>query len=187
MKSILATMAVLLAAGVAAHAEDVKPAEAGSTACACIDWWTTKNLWAGNPNTLNRRDRVTMRFDLTKYLAKGRVSKAELCMAVHPFGIYDENTFVMEQLMRERMELKPTDTLSDDAEKRVEFVVTKDTKPPFHQRFDLTDCVNQLLYGGHTQLVLRLRDATVEDRGNKKNKAEGLAVIANELKLEIMP
>jgi hypothetical protein len=187
MKSILATMAVLLAAGMAAQAEDVKPAEAGSTACVCIDWWTTKYLWAGNPNTLNRRDRVTMRFDLTKYLAKGRVSKAELCMAVDPFGIYDENTFVIEQLMRERLELKPTDTLSDDAEKRAEFVVTKDAKPPFTQRFDLTDCVNQMLYVGHTQLVLRLRDMTVEKRGNKKNKAEGLAVIADKLKLEIMP
>ena len=52
---------------------------------------------------------------------------------------------------------------------------------------NLTDCVNGLLYAGHTQLVLRLRDATVETRGNKKNKAEGLAVIANELKLEILP
>ena len=187
MKSILATMAVLLTAGMAAQAEDVKPAEAGSTACVCIDWWTTKYLWAGNPNTLNRRDRVTMRFDLTKYLAKGRVSKAELSMAVDPFGIYDENTFVMEQLMRERMELKPTDTLSDDAEKRAEFVLTKETKGPFRQRFDLTDCVNKLLQTGHTQLVLRLRDATVESRGNKKNKAEGLAVIADKLKLEIMP
>ena len=179
--------ALLLAAGMSAAAEDVKPAEAGSTACACIDWWTTKNLWAGNPNTLNRRDRVTMRFDLTKYLAKGRVSKAELCMAVHPFGIYDENTFVMEQLMRERMELKPADTLSDDAEKRAEFVIPAEDKPPFPQRFDVTDCINNLLKAGHTQLVLRLRDATVEERGNKKNKAEGLAVIANELKLEIMP
>jgi hypothetical protein len=187
MKSILATMAVLLAAGMAVNAEDVKPAEAGSTACVCIDWWTTKYLWAGNPNTLNRRDRVIMRFDLTKYLAKGRVSKAELCMAVDPFGIYDENTFVMEQLMRERMELKPTDVLSDDAEKRAEFVLTKDTKGPSRQRFDLTDCVNSVLQVGHTQLVLRLRDMTVDSRGNKKNKAEGLAVKGDELKLEIMP
>ena len=185
MKSILATMAVLLAAGMAA--EELKPAEAGSTACVNIDWWTTKYLWAGNPNTLNRRDRVTMRFDLTKYLAKGRVGKAELVLAVDPFGIYDENTFVIEQLIRERMQLKPADTLSDDAEKRAEFVLTKDMKGHCFQRLDLTDCVNQLLYGGHTQLVLRLRDATVENRGNKKNKAEGLAVIANELELEILP
>ena len=185
MKSILATMAVLLAAGVAA--EDLKPAEAASTACVCIDWWTTKYLWVGNPNTLNRRDRTSIRFDLTKYLAKGRVAKAELCMAVHPFGIYDENTFVVEQLMRERMELKPTDTLSDDAEKRADFVLKAEDKPPCRQRFEVTECVNKLLQTGHTQLVLRLRDMTVEERGNKKNKAEGLAVIANELKLEVLP
>ena len=185
MKSILATMAVLLAAG--AIAEELKPAEAASTACVCIDWWTTKNLWVGNPNLLNRKDRTSIRFDLTKYLAKGRVAKVELCLAVHPFGIYDENTFVVEQLMRERMELKPTDTLSDDAEKRAEFVIKADDKPPCYQRFDLTECVNKLLQTGHTQLVLRLRDMTVEERGNKKNKAEGLAVIANELKLEVLP
>ena len=185
MKSILATMAVLLAAGVAA--EELKPAEAGSTACVCIDWWTTKNLWVGNPNLLNRKDRTTMRFDLTKYLAKGRISKAELCMVVHPFGIYDENTFVVEQLMRERMELKPTDTLSDDAEKRAEFVIKDGDKPPCHQCVDVTECVNKLLQVGHTQLVLRLRDTTVEARGNKKNKAEGLAVLGDELKLEVLP
>ena len=187
MKSILATMAVLLATGMAVQADDVKPAEAASTACVCIDWWTTKNLWVGNPNTLNRKDRTSIRFDLTKYLAKGRVAKAELCMAVHPFGIYDENTFVVEQLMRERMELKPTDTLSDDAEKRADFVLKAEDKPPCRQRFDVTECVNKLLQTGHTQLVLRLRDMTVEERGNKKNKAEGLAVIANELKLEVLP
>ena len=185
MKSILATMAVLLAAGMAA--EELKPAEAGSTASVNIKWWTTKYLWAGNPNTLNRRDRTSIRFDLTKYLAKGRVAKAELCMAVDPFGIYDENTFVVEQLTRERMELKPTDTLSDDAIKRAEFVLTKDTKGPSRQRFDLTDCVNSVLQAGHTQLVLRLRDTTVEERGNKKNKAEGMAVKGDELKLEVLP
>ena len=185
MKSILATMAVLLAVG--AVAEELKPAEAASTACVCIDWWTTKNLWVGNPNTLNRKDRTTIRFDLTKYLAQGCIHKSELCLAVHPFGIYDENTFVLEQLMRERMELKPTDTLSDDAEKRAEFVIKADDKPPCFQRFDLTEHVNKLLQTGHTQLVLRLRDTTVEDRGNKKNKAEGLAVIATELKLEVLP
>ena len=185
MKGILATMAVLLAAGMAA--EELKPAEAASTASVCIDWWTTKYLWAGNPNTLNRKDRTSIRFDLTKYLAKGRVQKAELCMAVDPFGIYDENTFVVEQLMRERMELKTTDTLSDDAEKRADFVIKAEDKPPCRQRFDVTECVNKLLQAGHTQLVLRLRDMTVEERGNKKNKAEGLAVIANELKLEVLP
>ena len=129
-------MAVLLAAGVAA--EELKPAEAASTACVCIDWWTTKNLWVGNPNLLNRKDRTSIRFDLTKYLAKGRVGKAELCLGVYPFGIYDENTFVVEQLMRERMELKPTDTLSDDAEKRAEFVLKPEDKPPCRQRFDVT-------------------------------------------------
>ena len=89
--------------------------------------------------------------------------------------------------MRERMELKPTDTLSDDAEKRAEFIIKAEDKPPCHQRFDLIECVNKLLQTGHTQLVLRLRDITVEERGNKKNKAEGLAVIANELKLEVLP
>ena len=89
--------------------------------------------------------------------------------------------------MRERMELKPTDTLSDDAEKRAEFIIKAEDKPPCHQRFDVTECVNKLLQTGHTQLVLRLRDMTVEERGNKKNKAEGLAVIANELKLEVLP
>ena len=185
MKRVMVTMAFLLAVG--AIAEELKPAEAASTACVCIDWWTTKNLWVGNPNLLNRKDRTSIRFDLTKYLAKGRVAKAELCLAVHPFGIYDENTFVVEQLMRERMELKPTDTLSDDAEKRAEFVIKAEDKPPCHQRFDVTECVNKLLQTGHTQLVLRLRDMTVEERGNKKNKAEGLAVIANELKLEVLP
>ena len=89
--------------------------------------------------------------------------------------------------MRERMELKPTDTLSDDAEKRAEFVLKPEDKPPCRQRFDVTECVNKLLQTGHTQLVFRLRDVTVEERGNKKNKAEGLAVLAEELKLEVLP
>ncbi|MBP5673899.1 MAG: hypothetical protein J6X49_16045 [Victivallales bacterium] len=182
-------MMVVLSAGlaVAQAADELKPAEAGSTACVCIDWWTAKHLWVGNPNLLNRKDRTTIRFDLTKYLAKGRVKKAELFLTVTPFGIYDENTFVLEQLMRERMELKSADTLSDDAEKRADFVIKSEDKPPCRQRIDVTDCVNGLLQVGHTQLVLRLRDATVENRGNKKNKAEGLEINQNELRLEILP
>lgn len=186
MREALFVVTVLAVVASATAAGDVlPPAEAGSTAKSCVDWWTTKNLRVGHPNVLNRGDRTTMRFDLSPYLTAGRVTRAELCLALNHYGITNANGFVAHRLVCDREEIRPVDTLSDDTEELGRFVVRSGDEKPARRRIDVTDAVNGLLETGHVNLVVRIRDATVEKYGNPGRRPEGGELVKEELRLEI--
>ena len=179
--------AVGLAVISAEAAHSLPPAEAGSTACSCIDWWTTEHLRVGHPNVLDRKDRTTMRFELTPYLAAGKVSRAVLNLSLGFYGITNANGFVVHRLVRDREEIRPVDTLSTDVEELGRFVIRAGDGNPSRQRIDVTEAVNALLGSGHVQFVVRVRDATAEKRGNPGHRPEGANLVKDELKLEIEP
>lgn len=168
-------------------ADELRPVEAGSTARSCIEWWTTDHLRVGHPNTLNRGDRTTMRFELTPYLAQGRVGRATLCLTLGHYGITNANGFVVHRLVRDREALRPVDTVSEDTEELGRFVIRAGDECPVRQRLDVTEAVNGLLRTGHDSFVVRVRDATAEKRGNPGHRPEGAELAKEELKLEIEP
>lgn len=179
--------AVGLAVISAEAAHSLPPAEAGSTACSCIDWWTTEHLRVGHPNVLDRKDRTTMRFELTPYLATGKVLRAVLCLSMDHYGITNANGFVIHRLVRDRERIRPVDTLSHDVEELGRFVIRATDASPARRRIDVTEAVNGLLGTGHVQFVVRVCDATVEKHGNPGHRPEGASIVREELKLEIEP
>ena len=178
--------AVVAFAQVAFTAE-LPPVEAGSTASNCIDWWTTEHLRVGQPNALDRKDRTTMRFELTPYLATGKVLRAVLCLSMDHYGITNANGFVIHRLVRDRERIRPVDTLSHDVEELGRFVIRATDASPARRRIDVTEAVNGLLGTGHVQFVVRVCDATVEKHGNPGHRPEGASIVREELKLEIEP
>ena len=50
---------------------------------------------------------------------------------------------------------------------------------------DVTALVNEALFVGHGYLAFRLRDATIEELGNRRNQAEGLYLNFANCRLEI--
>ena len=170
-----------------AAAESLPPAEAGSAACSCVEWWQTKKLRVGHPNILNRRDRTTMRFDLTPYLLTGRISKAELRLKLTHYGIKDAEDFVVDWLKDERESIREVDTLSEDAEAVGRFSIAAGEANPALRSIDVTKAVNGMLSSGHVQFVVRVRDATAETRGNPEHKPRGAEIEKDALKLEVTP
>ena len=178
---------VLLALPVAvqAAAESLPPAEVGSAACSCVAWWQAENLHVGQPNTLDRRDRTTMRFDLSPYLLAGRISKAELHLKLKHYGIRDLEDFVVHRLKNERESIRAVDTLSEDAEEAGRFSIVSGEANPALCRIDVTDAVNCMLSSGHVQFVVRVSDTTAEKRGNPERKARGADIAKDGLRLEV--
>ena len=182
-------MPVFLAAAVAAAAaaDSLPPVEAGSAACSCIDWWQTKLLRMGHPNTLDRRDRTTARFELSPYLLAGRVAKAELCLTLNSYGIKDRDEFVVQRLVRNREAIRSVDTLSEDAEEIARFAIRAGERNPTRCRLDVTAAVNGLRASGHVQLVVRVCDETAERRGNPEHVPHGAEIANGGFTLEVKP
>ena len=176
---------LVLPVAVRAAAESLPPVEVGSTACSCVEWWQTEKLHVGQPNILDRRDRTTMRFDLSPYLLAGRISKAELQLKLKHYGIKDSEDFVVHRLKNERESIRAVDTLSEDAEDVGRFSIVAGEANPTQRRIDVTDAVNGMLSSGHVQLVLRVSDATAEKRGNPERKARGADIAKDGLRLEV--
>ena len=181
----LAVMVLPVAAQ--ATAGSLLPVEAGSTACSCVAWWQTEKLRVGQPNILNRRDRTTMRFDLSPYLLAGRVSKAELRLKLKHYGIKDLEDFVVDRLKDERESIRAVDTLSEDAETVGRFSIATGEASPVLRSIDVTDAVNGMLSSGHVHFVVRVRDATAEKRGNPERKPRGAEIAKDGLCLEVEP
>lgn len=170
-----------------AAAESLQPVEAGSTACSCVAWWQTEKLRVGQPNILNRRDRTTMRFDLSPYLLAGRVSKAALRLKLKHYGIRDSEDFVVDRLKDERESIRAVDTLSEDAEAVGRFSIAAGESNPVWRSIDVTKAVNGMLSSGNVQFVLRVGDTTAEMRGNPEHKPRGAEIAKDALKLEVTP
>lgn len=161
-----------------------KPDSFGGGSFINIGFWKHTNCWVGNPNSLNRRDRVVFQFDVREYLQEGKVKKAILVLPLKPFGILKANWLELECFKIERYPVSEMDIISNKV-----FPVTRlliDHKSTLLHNIDVTEMVNAALNRGAGTITFRVRNATIEKVGNRQNQPEGASVNFNQLKLEIV-
>ena len=143
-------------------------------------------LAVGQPNTLNRRDRVVMRFDLAKYLAKGKVNRAELSFSLELFGRLRQEELQVEHFNVERQILKGNDLISIQTHTVSTFSLDPKITGPRNFSFDVTAQVNRDLRQGFGSSTFRLISQSAEKFGNPFNAATGATVINGTVKLSVV-
>jgi len=167
-----------------AKSEIVKPSSFGGGASVDIRCWDPKSSWVGNPNVLNRKDRVVFHFDLSEYLQKGKVKQAILVLPLQPFGAMKGNRLELECFKSEHAPVFKMDLISNDVSPVNAMLI--DAKSQVLHHLDITKLVNDRLSRGEGTIAFRVRNMTIEKVGNRKNKAEGVIVDVKKLKLEIV-
>ena len=141
--------------------------------------------YVGNPNTLNRRDRVMFSFDIRRYLYAGRVEKALLVYVSNPMGCLDTNEFELELFNSGRAALRKEDLISGDVTPLCQYEFSKTSQR--QATLDVTEQLNAALAVGEGALTFRLRNITIETLGNRFSSAEGVSVPRQSVKLYIIP
>lgn len=179
-------LTVLCAAVLPVAAATLPVKDFGGGATANIEFWSNENCWVGNPNVLNRNDRVLFNFDLTRQLYAGKVTRAVLRISAAPLGIIDENRIAVERFVTERPVIANIDLLSQETEELAQFPVTAGTPVPTWE-IDVTGAVNRILDSGEGTVAFRIRNLTTETRGNRNSAAEGVSVAPAGIQLEVTP
>ena len=144
-----------------------------------------KAFFVGRPNTTNRNDRVLVRFDCTDFVAKGSVSRAELCFNVTPFGKAKKSKiFMLEYLPVANSELIKNDMSQSKTEVVAQFIV-EDYRKPAEFKIDLTGVINKALYNGTGFMKFRFRDLEAENSRNIEKKSSAISL--SRVKLTIEP
>ncbi len=141
--------------------------------------------YVGNPNTLNRLDRVLFSFDIRRYLYAGNVKKATLVYVNNPMGCLDVNEFELEVFNSGRAVLRKEDIISGDVEPLCRYEFSKTS--PRQATVDVTAQLNNALAIADGALTFRLRAITTETLGNRFSSAEGVVVPRQQVKLYITP
>lgn len=162
---------------------NLTPQSFGGGAMANIGFWNEKNNWAGNPNTLNRRDRVVFQFDLRRLLVSGKINRAVLVLPLQPFGKSADNRLELQVFRTEHAPVRAMDIISEEVAPLQEVALTSVANTPL--RFDVTREVNGALARGDGSITFRLRNITIEKKGNRNSQPEGAEVDRNRLQLEI--
>lgn len=139
--------------------------------------------YVGNPNVLNRCDRVVFNLDLRKFIYAGHVSEAFLEYQNSPMGALDDNEIELEVFASGRSSLRPEDLIASDSFPVCRYNFTPST--PKFLKLDITRLVNQALSVGDGYITFRIRNATIETRGNTKGSAEGIIVSKDSVRLFI--
>ncbi len=189
MRNIIIIMlsSILLHAGWTATSQTVKlsPLTFGGGAKVNIGFWNlTTNRWIGNPNALNRCDRVVFNFDLSSYIEAGKLTRAVLVLPLQPFGKSEDNQLELQVFTAEHNPIKAMDLIAKDVKPLKKIAVKSLSKTPV--RVDVTTVVNKALARGDGGIAFRIRNITTEKLGNRTNKPEGAAVQRAHLKLEII-
>lgn len=142
------------------------------------------SCWVGNPNSLNRRDRVVFHFGLRDYLQEGKVKKAILVLPLQPFGVLKENWLELECFEEEREPVLRMDIISNKVFPVDAFLIDQGSTLLHHS--DVTQMVNSALKRGEGSIAFRVRNATIEKVGNRQNKPEGASIDLTQLRLEIV-
>ena len=171
--------------------QTIKPAngDLGSGAANSVGCWYPGGIggtWlaVGNPNELNRNDRVIIRFDISPFIVKGRIRQAVLKFKMEPFT--KGETFQLEHFTVERVALSGNDLISTATEAVKDFTVRTGTPSGTELAFVVTALVNRDLSIGFGGSTFRLKSLTVEKVGNPENKPSGISVVKDSIRLEIM-
>ena len=182
--SALAAMSALSSSFLRIPSKTKKPDSFLGGSLINIGFVNSTNCWVGNPNSLNRRDRVVFQFDLREYLQEGKVKKAMLVLPLKPFGILKANWLELECFKTERYPVSEMDIISNKVFPVAMLLI--DHKSTLLHNIDVTKMVNSALNRGDGTIAFRVRNATIEKVGNRQNKPEGASINFNQLKLEIV-
>ncbi len=139
-------------------------------------------LAVGNPNLLNRRDKVTLRFDISGLIPAGRVQRAVLRYAQSHFGWRDEE-IVLEHFTEERLVLSGNDLISSRVEPVWHYVADRAMPPCTVTEIDVTDSINRDLERGFGFATFRIADVSAERFGNPRNELTGVTIETQPLTL----
>ncbi len=167
-----------------ADATPLAPCSQGGGASVNIDVYSKTEPYVGNPNPLNRRDRSMVLFDIRGALDKGSVTSAVLELGITPMGSLTTNMFAVEVFENSRSNIRNQDLIASDTRLLRQFLYS--SKSPKNMRIDITDLVNGRLNQGEGFIGFRLKDITIDTVGNRQNKAEGLVLIYQNCKMEIV-
>ncbi len=161
------------------------PCGRGGGASVNINFYNEKQPYIGNPNALNRQDRVLVNFDLRPFLLGGKIEKATLSLYLAPIGNLESNRLEVERLTAPRTSLQAMDLIATDTSSIASFLFDQRTQPPW--LLDVTSAVNEALERGEGYLAFRLRNLTIEKVGNRKNQPEGTYLNYDHTFLDIIP
>ncbi len=162
----------------------LKPFAHGGGAAANIGFYNTKWPFIGNPNVLNRCDRVLIQFDLRHYLEPGKISQGILTFALSGMGSLNANLLNLEVFSSEHTPQRNMDLIANDTVPCGEILY--DAKSVRLHSFDVTKFLNDVLARGDGTITFRIRNGTVEKVGNRYSKAEGALIDYKQTKLEIV-
>ena len=152
-------------------ATSLVPCGRAGGASANINFYDENQCYIGNPNVLNRKDRVLVNFDLRPFLMAGKVEQATLSLYLSPMGRLESNRLVLDAFTTPRTTLRSMDLIATDTRPVASFLFDCGIRPPW--LLDVTVQVNEALKKGEGFLTFRLRNLTVEKVGNRKNQPEG--------------
>jgi hypothetical protein len=158
-------------------------ADIGSGAASGPGWYTPGGVldgkpFVGNPNTLTRRDRMLIRFDLAplalRYGTKGVKQATLKLMPVGAYGPEDVRRLELSHLQYDSAALEWKDVVSDRVDTVATLAVRRETVCQEGLSFDVTAPVNADLAQGRLLAPFRLRDLVSEEGGNPDMQPDGL-------------
>ncbi len=145
-----------------------------------------KWLAVGQPNLLNRRDKVIFRFDITGYIPAGKVRKAVLQYEQVPFAArYRDELLVLDHFNIERARLSGNDLISNQVDAVRKYILERAVTNPIITRIDVTSQVNTDLSKGFGYSTFRVSSESAEVLGNPQNEATGVTINNGTMKLFI--
>ena len=143
-------------------------------------------LAIGQPNSLNRRDRVIVRFDISKYINKGKIQWAILSFSLQQFGrLRKKEVLQLEHFTVERQILSGADLISTQTEKVKEFSLNPKNMKVIDFSFNVTALVNADLSKGFGGITFRLISNSADKFGNAFKAATGATVVNGSVKLRV--
>ena len=162
----------------------------GSGACSNPDtvWYINGigGTWlaVGQPNILNRRDRVVFRFPILRYMPKGKIRKATLRFDYTATGEQKrDNLIEVEHFTAERIFISGKDLNSTFTDKVAQFKTTVNDPRNSKVEFDVTDKVNADLSKGFEFCAFRVRSVTADTEGNSERKSSFITVENKSMRL----
>lgn len=164
----------------------------GSGACSNPDTvWYINGIdghWlaVGEPNILNRRDRVVFRFPVLKYMHAGKIRKATLYFDYTATGDDPrDNLIEVEHFTAERIFISGKDLNCTFTDVVGQFTTTVKDARNSRVSFDVTDKVNDDLGHGFEFSAFRVRSVTADTLGNSTKKSSFISVENGSMKLVI--
>lgn len=149
------------------------------------------DLLIGHPNDQTRGDRALLRLPIDSLIAAGKVKRAVLHFSLSPrhgrmpLGRSEERRIEMEHFTEDCPSLNLLDLHRGAVEPAASFTVSRLEPGSMEPAFDITAIVNADLRKGFSAVTLRMKDPAAERDGNPDNRATGIAICAETVRLEI--